>query len=377
MKFLNRNKRVLLSFLTICVLINVKLYAGAITDSLDQLCQRLGVNGLSVAVLSDSSTIFTYEYGVATHVVNGNVVEDKLKQDDLWRVASVTKNVIAVAIMKLNEDGFLNIGNDIGNYLPETIRSPYWPDTPITVEMLLSHRSGIDNANYFSKNYKGIEFLECKPGTKYKYSNVNYLVLAQIIENVTKCRFDRYIESNILRKIDVVGTFNPYVCEEDRFIYGHWYDSQKNRNVLCDSYRLYDKQSIENYEILVDTKELNPAGGLIITKEDLSRYVIMMYNDGKYNNRHVISENSCIRMRKSLSKEIRYGLGTIDYSGLIKGEKLYGHTGYSMGVFSCIVYNPEKKYGFVILCDGADIDYPDAFELLHAPIIKMLYDSLF
>ena len=115
MKFLNRNKRVLLSFLTICVLINVKLYAESI-DSLDQLCQRLGVNGLSAAVLSDSSIIFTYEYGVATHVVNGNVVEDKLKQDDLWRVASVTKNVIAVAIMKLNEDGYLSIGNDIGNY---------------------------------------------------------------------------------------------------------------------------------------------------------------------------------------------------------------------------------------------------------------------
>ena len=61
-------------------------------------------------------------------------------------------------------------------------------------------------------------------------------------------------------------------------------------------------------------------------------------------------------------------------SGMIKGDKLYGHTGYSMGIFSCIAYNSEKKYGFVILCDGADINYPDAFRLIHTPIIKVLYN---
>ena len=72
----------------------------------------------------------------------------------------------------------------------------------------------------------------------------------------------------------------------------------------------------------------------------------------------------------------KYGLGTLDYSYILPGETLYGHTGYAYGIFSAMIYNPESKYGFLILCYGVEIDYPKALEILHAPIVQKIYNCV-
>lgn len=340
---------------------------------IESICDSLGVEGLRVVVIKDTCIVGDYKYGKGVHRVAGKVRFAEFQNNDLWRVASVTKNVIAFAIMQLVDCGILALDTNVNDYLPYKIINPDYPDVPITVRMLLSHRSSIAHSQYTSP--KGIVYDSIAPGTTYNYSNLNYLLLASIMECMTQERFDKYVQKHIFAPIGVKGVFNPYEEDWNKYIYGMWFDKKNDKLSFCDTYRWYNKDSIDNYRLVSSTKCLNPAGGLIISVNDLAKYVMLNINDGRWNGKQIISSNSIKLMRIPLSSKIKYGLGTIDYSRLIKGERLYGHTGFSLGIYSCVVYNPERKYGFVILCNGVKIDYPKAFDKLHGPIIKKMYQT--
>lgn len=78
--------------------------------------------------------------GMADHLATGR----KITADDPVRVASVSKLVTTIGVMRLVEDGKLDLDADVSTYLGWTLRHPRFPDTPITLRLLLSHRSSPD-----------------------------------------------------------------------------------------------------------------------------------------------------------------------------------------------------------------------------------------
>ena len=357
-------------------LLSIKsVYSESLSDKLDSICQSLDVNALNAIVVKDTSIIFNYVYGKGVYCENNKVIYRNLKCNDLWRIASETKSIVASAILILRDRGQLDLDADINKYLSENIINPKYSDVPITVKMLLCHKSSIAKGQYVLESYKGIEFNSSKPGTKYEYSNVNYLLLAIIIESVTNERFDEFIQKNIFEPIGVVGYFNPFSCDSSRLVYGKWFDKKSDKLSFCDTYKWYSKKEIENYQLMKSTMFQDPAGGCIISSLDLAKYVMMHANNGLYKDTQILSVQAEKLMRHAGIDNGKYALGTINYSSLINGETLYGHTGYSLGIFSCIMYNPDKNYGFIILCDGAKIAYPIAYDLMHAPLIRLLYES--
>lgn len=351
------------------------VYSESLSDKLDSICQSLDVNALNAIVVKDTSVIFNYVYGKGVYCENNKVVYRDLKGDDLWRIASVSKNIIASAILILRDRNQLDLDADINKYLSEKIINPKYSDSPITVKMLLCHKSSIAKGQYVLESYKGIEFNSSKPGTKYEYSNINYLLLAIIIESVTNERFDEFIQKNIFEPLGIVGYFNPFSCDRSKLVYGKWFDKKRDQLSFCDTYKWYSKKEIENYQLMKSTMFQNPAGGCIISSLDLAKYVMMHANNGLHKNTQILSVQAEKLMRHAGIDNGMYALGTINYSSLIKGETLYGHTGYSLGIFSCIMYNPSKNYGFIILCNGAKIPYPIAYDLMHAPLIRLLHES--
>lgn len=351
-------------------------YAQKSYENISSLCSDLDVVGLRVIVVQDTSKIYDYHYGQAIHKNNGTYSYTQFTGNDLWKVASVTKNFIALAVMQLSERNFLSLNNDINKYLPDKVIHPLFPKKKISIKMLLSHRSGILNDRYERLDYEGLKFSDYRPDTKYIYSNVNYLLLASIVENVTGVRFDRYIDENIFKPLKIKGYFYPYDSLRSNLIYGKWLIKRTNELKICNTYQWYRKNVIDNYILSESTKGLDPAGGLIMTIDDMAKYVIYCMNNKRYNKAHVIKNKNLKKMRIPLSEEMKYGLGTIDYSNILPGETLYGHTGYSYGIYTCIMYNPDKHYGFVIFCNGAKVDSSKALSYLHAPIIKILYKNL-
>ena len=93
---------------------------------------------VSACVIKDNTITWKQSYGYCD---KENQVE--ATDETIYHVASISKLAIATAIMQLEEQGLINIDNDINNYIPVSIRNPRFPDTPITIRMLLTHTSGI------------------------------------------------------------------------------------------------------------------------------------------------------------------------------------------------------------------------------------------
>jgi len=175
--------------------------------------------GMSVAVVKDGAICYQDAFGFNPDYLHPDR-KDSIKKDGLFRIASISKTFVATAVMQLVDQGLVNLDSDINQYLPFAVRNPRYPQTPITVRMLLSHRSGLTDYQY-GKNRNSLVafasggkedlkpfFQEYKPGRRFKYSNTGYNLLGAIIENVSKERFDRYIASHILNPLGIKAGYN-------------------------------------------------------------------------------------------------------------------------------------------------------------------------
>lgn len=148
----------------------------------------------------------------------------KVTADDPVRVASISKLVTTIGVMRLVEDGKLDLDADVSTYLGWTLRHPRFPDTPITLRLLLSHRSSLtDAAGYYAtplgQPLKGI-LDDPKawddahaPGTHFRYTNLNFPLVAMAMENVTGERFDRLMQRLVLEPLKLDACFNWESCD--------------------------------------------------------------------------------------------------------------------------------------------------------------------
>ena len=148
----------------------------------------------------------------------------KITADDPVRVASISKLVTTIGEMRLVEDGKLDLDADVSTYLGWTLRHPRFPDTPITLRLLLSHRSSLtDAAGYYAtplgQPLKGI-LDDPKawddahaPGTHFRYTNLNFPLVAMAMENVTGERFDRLMRRLVLEPLKLDACFNWESCD--------------------------------------------------------------------------------------------------------------------------------------------------------------------
>lgn len=148
----------------------------------------------------------------------------KVTADDPVRVASISKLVTSIGVMRLVEAGELDLDADISTYLGWTLRHPRFPDTPITLRLLLSHRSSLtDAAGYYAtplgQPLKGIlddpkawDDIHA-PGTHFRYTNLNFPLVAMAMENVTGERFDRLMRRLVLEPLKLDACFNWESCD--------------------------------------------------------------------------------------------------------------------------------------------------------------------
>ena len=186
---------------------------------IDNLLEGLYANNQfngCIAVIDHGNLIYHQSFGWA------NIArKDTLSLETPFRLASVSKQFTAMAIMILKEKGKLNYDDDIRKYLPEL------PYKGVTIRNLMHHNSGIPdylNAHlpirqYFSKktlinNDDVIEYFRVKkprlifkPGTKASYSNTGYVFLASIVERVSKESFSHFMHHHVFTPLDMKNAF--------------------------------------------------------------------------------------------------------------------------------------------------------------------------
>nr|WP_298153330.1 serine hydrolase domain-containing protein [uncultured Pseudoxanthomonas sp.] len=149
----------------------------------------------------------------------------KVTADDPVRVASISKLVTSIGAMRLVEAGTLDLDADVSRYLGWTLRHPRHPDTPITLRLLLSHRSSLtDAAGYYATplgeplktildDPKAWDEAHA-PGTHFRYTNLNFPLVAMAMEQATGERFDLLMRRLVLGPLKLDACYNWATCDD-------------------------------------------------------------------------------------------------------------------------------------------------------------------
>lgn len=350
-----------------------------------EIMDELHVIGLSVAVVNKGEIVYQKSFGNKSIDSSNSAKKEMLCDEHIFRIASISKTFVATAILQLVENGKLNLNDHVNHFLDFKISNPNYPYIPITIKMLLSHRSSInDKLGYNSFNHinpeKGNKYQLCyndyAPGEGYQYCNYNYTLLGAIIEKVSGERFDNYIENHITAPLGLKCSFNVDKLDSSLFVPLYKYDEKARQfKLMLDVYKSYAKQ-LKGYKMGISTPCFVPAGGMKIATGDLAKYMIMHMQDGIFNHKRIITRKSEKQMRNVLTPESSYALSFREYKNLIPHETLYGQTGGAYGLYSAMIFHSQKKYGFVIITNGCLSKFVDGYHDLHKSLIKCLYNNL-
>ncbi len=377
----------LLPFLFFCLLLEGQSGHG-LESEIQAIMDKYHAIGVSTVVVKNNKMVYSRSFGYNPDY-SDKTLRKPIPTNGLYVIASISKSFIATAIMQLVEKQLLNLDDDVNNYLGFTLRNPKYPGIPITVRMLLDHRSSINDKFYSwninqinpekGKNWKGC-YNEYQPGSKFKYCNYNYNLLGAIIEKVTGKRFFDYIDDNIMRPLELNASYNLTKIDTSLLVRSYQYDKNTQKfmkeNTIYNSQYYHDR--LKNYILGSTTAFFSPSGGVKISALDLAKYMMMYMNYGEYKGKRILSKESVLEMWKPQGMDespnsyfSQYGLSFSRWSKIVDGETFIGITGGAHGVHSAMYFNPEKKYGFVVICNGctSDIKMKDS-------VVKVLYKYL-
>ena len=354
------------------------------------------VPGLAVIVFKNGKEVYRNMMGnrfLSPRNKNWNL---PVTSESRFRVASISKIFTAAGYMKLVEEGKINLDEDVSRYLGFKLRNPNYPNKPITSRMLLSHTSSIRDypTPYvpFKSNVKSFfTSADCwtrgkAPGSYFSYCNLNFVLLATITEKVSGQRFDKYITKNVLKPLDIKGSFNLRdFSSADLQKMGTLYRKTKGESGRY--YAQIDDRPIElpsasllsSYRPGTNAGIFSPQGGLRISPEELAHMLEMLLNQGKYKGREILKPATVQLMEKPVWKYNpaqpngniendaieSYGLPLQYFSGSGSTKPapnrpdfhLVGHLGEAYGFIGGLMWQPGTKNGFIFLQNGFATDY--------------------
>lgn len=221
--------------------------------------------------------------------------------DDPVRIASITKLHVALGIMRLVERGKLDLDSDVSERLGWTLRNPAFPNRPITLRLLLSHRSSLrDGVDYALPLGMTVQKavaepeawdLEHSPGAYFRYSNLGFPVVASVMESATGERFDRLMDRLVLDPLGLDACFNWTTCPDSAIARaGVLYapDGSVKRDDLrgvrpaCPVVAAADGScDLAGYALGTNGALFSPQGGLRISVRDLAKVGGMLLRKGR------------------------------------------------------------------------------------------------
>ena len=350
----------------------------ATTQRLNQLMQEHPVMGLSIAVVKEGKVVHTQALGWKEE---GKV---SLQTSDLFRIASISKSFTATGLLQLVEKGKISLDDEVSSLIGFPIRNPKFPDRVITLRMLLSHTSSLnDSQGYFTldvahpdKNVRWQEVYNTySPGEGYQYCNLNFNLAGAILEKHSGVRFDTYIQENILKPLGLYGGYDVDQLDKSRL--ATLYNYQRDSALFVPSPAAYSskREELKTYVSGYSTPIFSPTGGMKISAPDLAKYLLLHMNYGKVGKVRLISAAHAQEMQTPLSSVENYGLALWKTNVLIPGVELVGHTGSAYGLYSALFFNPEEKFGFVVISNGCDPTEEEGYIRVIRRALQILHEE--
>jgi len=340
---------ILVLFLS-CTSISIKK-----TDSLDSIiadCEKQfnkktgkSIPGAVIVFIENGEIYYQKAFGY-----KDKNTREAMSIDTIFQVASISKTVFALTVMKLVQDRIINLDNPINSYLSRwNLPDSKYDKNEVTPRRILAHTAGLSTSGYGGYKpgtqlpsieqslSKGIYSVKLKrnPGEKWEYSGGGYTVLQLAIEEKLGQELSEYTKVNVFKQMGMINS--SYV-----------YESSMN-DKLAKPYNSMGVQ-IPNY-LYTETA----AAGLYTTALDLAKMIIEIMNCNNDTGNNLIINKELLELM--MTPEINIGKNELMGMGLFicdvgNGIKTYGHSGGNRGWKAHFEFAPEKNNGIIILTNG-------------------------
>jgi CubicO group peptidase (beta-lactamase class C family) len=306
------------------------IIAGCPSDPLEVMFGMYGGKqpGASVAVIKDGAVVYEQSFGLA-NLETG----ERAAPETNYRIASISKQFTAMSVLMLAERGSLTLDDPVTRHVPELAMA-----RGVTLRHLLMHTSGLPEYEPLLVEKEGDQLvdkdvvalvakhkLEFTPGSRYRYNNSGYAVLAIVVERVSKLSYGEFLKRNIFKPTGMTATqtYDPHVTIPKR-AYGYkgteLFDQSRTTAVLGD-------------------------GGIYSSARDLAHWVDALQHDKLIDAKRLAEATSPLVATDAPG--ISYGLGwkISDQNG----ERVAFHTGTSSGFKHVLMWVPTRKLAVIVL----------------------------
>ena len=309
------------------------------------------VPGAGVALVSRGELLWCGGFGDA------DIASKKpVTCDTEFRVGSISKTFVALALLKLQEESKVNLEARLQDVAPEIpVKNAWEPSHPVRIVHLLEHTAGFDDMeasevynvrdsyNYpllqVFKRFREPQTVRWQPGTRMSYSNPGYGIAGYLIEKITGQPYDKYIHDTFLQPLGMTNA-------DYRF-------TDANKALLASGYEGKTARPV-GYPYIY----LRPAGDLKASPGELAKLVQFLLRRGMVAQTRLLAPESILRMENpqttSASQHgLRLGYGLANYTEVAGGLVTHGHDGGIDGFISSYRYMPEQDWGYVVLLNSA------------------------
>jgi CubicO group peptidase (beta-lactamase class C family) len=384
----------------VCLLLSVWVTACAAQTPLERELQAIvddpvtGMASLSVLAVRQGRVAYQGQFGHRSIDPATPGLSKPATAATLYRIASVSKFVTTLGVMRLVEEGVLSLDRDVGDYLGDRLRNPAFPGQAVTLRMLLSHTSSLrDDAGYFwaagtslaagMQARPGAWDQQRPPGAWFSYSNLNWGVIGTVMEAATGRRFDQLMHALVLAPLELEGGFNvsalsPASVDNIATLYrkrapdGPWFAQVDDYS----SARPLPPPGLDQYRIGSNGTVFSPTGGLRMSAADLGKIMLMLLAQGQASGRQFLQPATVAAMFSTQWRYdsaapngdtdhglfTRWGLGVqhfgSDGSMLVADGSFpaAGHLGEAWGLYSVFAVDIDRRNGMVVLIGGTASD---------------------
>lgn len=337
-----------------------QLFAQMSSTQVDSLVndalKRFHVAGVAVAIVKDGKVVHSKGYGVKSVDT-----KEKVNKYTNFAIASNSKAFTTAALAILVEEGKISWTDKVKKYIPEFKMYNDYVTENFNIQDLLTHRSGLGlgagdlmffpDGTDFTINDILTNFQYFEPHsafrTKFDYDNVLYIVAGELIKRVTGQSWEAYVTQKIIQPLQMKHSFASLAMIKDKSNLASPHVTQNGQPKV-----------IIGFEEMIN----GAAGGIVSNVEDLTKWLLVHLNHGKYGKdleKTLFSERSQSEMwqvhtslpfRKNARYNTHfsgYGLGWFlaDYNGNLQ----VSHTGGLAGMLSRTVMIPDLNFGVVVL----------------------------
>jgi len=364
---------------------------GQMQQSVDDIRNKYNLMGLSVVTVCDGKISGAFHAGLRDYERN-LPVNDSTK----FRIASISKLVMTTAMMKLYDKKLFKLDDDVSKYLGFTLRNPNHPDRPITIRMLLSHTSSINDGSryedFLMANYKnvsnpldfsqllvpgGLYYTEDMwrkepPGEYFIYCNANFGLAGTLIEKISGQNFDDFMSENLFIPLGISGSYTAEGVTDINNLAVIYRNEEGRWAPQTDDYKgtLSSPRDFSGYKTGTNAAVFSPQGGLRISALELARVMMLHINKGTYEGKQIVSKKSIRLMHTPQwtyngnngdtdgGKDKCYGLSVHILTNTPSGDVIYsdskmmGHGGDAYGLISKFYFDPDTRSGLILITNG-------------------------